>query len=404
MEFTNENIAQLLSNAIQNKRIKVFYQPKFESLSCTLVGAEALARWLDDDGTIIQPSQFIPPLEETEKIIDLDWYVLEETCILLHKNIELGIPVVTISVNFSRFHIREPFFIEKLNSIVNKYGLSRSLIEVEITESAMNHHKNNIIEFISNIRNEGYSVSIDDFGSGYSSLSFLKDVPANILKIDKSLLSSNCKNKKERIVLESVFNFAHRLKLTTVAEGVETKEQLGFLRTCDCNIIQGFIFAKPLEEEIFTELCMTVETIRNTEDFIRVQSKATTNNMIMDAIYSTFPLIILINVSRNSYFMYNNEIELQTKISPSGSYRELTNFIAANEVHPEDKNSFDEFTDFSYLEKKSSKKIKEGIQKTLIYRQLNKNNEYQKTESIAYYAGIHYGSDRIVVFLSRFIQ
>ena len=135
---------------------------------------------------------FIPELERTGNIAEVDWYICEVVCKLLKRQIAEGGKQVPISVNFSRFHVRESDFAQKLSELVDKYELSHYLLEVEITESAMVNESDRILDWIKSIRNAGFSVAIDDFGSGLSSLSFAKDVPADILKIDSSLLSGNC--------------------------------------------------------------------------------------------------------------------------------------------------------------------------------------------------------------------
>ena len=187
--------------------------------------------------------------------------------------------------------------------IVTVYNVPHKLIEIEITESALSADEKNIIDFVQNICDAGFEASIDDFGSGLSSLNFVKDVPASVLKIDKSLLSGNCENEKERIVLESIFDFAHRLKLTTVAEGVETKEQLGFLRTCGCELIQGFLFAKPMPENDFRASLERSAAPAESEDILLTLPPASATQLLLDAVFTRYPLIILSNLSRNSFYM-----------------------------------------------------------------------------------------------------
>ena len=150
-----------------------------------------------------------------------------------------------------------------------------------------------ILDWIISIRNAGFKVAIDDFGSGLSSLQFVKDVPADVLKIDRSLLSHNCEDEKERIVLESIFTFAHRLNIKTVAEGVETKEQLGFLRSCDCNRIQGYLYARPMSEEEYLKLCFEHKVVEEATDILQSQSAAGTMSLLINAIFRKYPLLPL---------------------------------------------------------------------------------------------------------------
>ena len=248
MNYTSEEIRK----ALEDNEFCVYYQPMFVTMTGQLKSAEALIRWIRPDGTFISPAQFIPTAERSDLIMDIDWYVTESVCKTLKK--QNTMPQFPISVNFSRRHIREKNFTEKLVSIVDKYELPHPLIEVEITESAMVGEEDKLYDWIVSIRNAGFSVAIDDFGSGLSSLQFVKDIPADVLKIDKSLLSHNCEDEKERIVQESISNFAHRLNMKTVAEGVETKEQMELLKSIGCDIIQGYYFSKPLPPEEFCKL------------------------------------------------------------------------------------------------------------------------------------------------------
>ena len=235
----NGTMYEQIVSAIENRELQAYYQPQYNPRKGVIGGAEALVRWIKPDGIIVSPSYFIPELEATSKVGVVDWYIAEEACKTLK---ELGPKAVKISVNFGREHAKDEKFVDKLNDIVDKYGVDRSLLGIEITESYLAAGKEKVIDWVSKVVNAGYTVSIDDFGFGMSSLSFVKDVPAEVLKIDKSFLEDNCQSEKGRITLESVFYLTHRLRLTTVVEGIETKEQLDFINTCDCDYIQGYIF------------------------------------------------------------------------------------------------------------------------------------------------------------------
>lgn len=337
-DITKDNIGVLFKEALKNKNIAVYYQPKFDALTNDIVGAEALSRWISPDGEVIPPLKFIPLLEENGMVIDLDWYVLEQVCSFLHGEIEAGRNVTTVSVNFSRVHTDEQKVAQRLVEITKQYEIPYELIEIELTESAVFEDTQAVIRFATNIRELGYSVSIDDFGSGFSSLSLVKDIPANVLKIDKSLISRNCENEKERVVLESIFTFARRLKMSTVAEGVETKQQLEFLRTCGCNSIQGFLFAKPMPQKDFVELCNS-KTARKIDDILKVQSTRTASSMLQEVMIKKFPLILMINLTRNSYYMVTYD-QFTTKKCPStGVFDEVID-SAAETLYHEDRQGF----------------------------------------------------------------
>lgn len=325
--------------AVRNNELIVYYQPQYDAVTNKLVSAEALVRRRLPDGSVALPGSFIPAAEETDLIMEIDWNVLEQVCCFLKKRIDSGHRYVPIAVNFSRRHIGEASFLEKLCKTVDGYGIPRELIEVEITESAMMDGAYDIVAFVDAIRREGFNVAIDDFGSGFSSLSLVKDISANVLKIDRSLLSGNCENEKERIVLESIFDFAHRLKLTTIAEGVETREQLGFLRTCGCQIIQGFLFAKPMPENAFGEACSQRILNEESEDILISQAPASVTSLLMEAVFMKYPLVIIANLTRNSFYMMAYE-NFSARTCPStGVFDELI-VHGTSTMHPDDKELF----------------------------------------------------------------
>ncbi len=367
---------QKIETALENFEFKAFYQPQYDSVTGRLVSAEALARWIKPDGTIIPPNKFIPIAEKTNLILKIDWYILNEVCKFLKKRRDEKNRCVPIAVNFSRKHINESNFKKRLCKIVDSYNLPREFIEVELTESAIMRDSEAIIKIVSEIRNEGFNVAIDDFGSGLSSLSLVKDISANVLKIDRSLLSGNCENEKERIVLESIFTFAHRLKLTTIAEGVETREQLGFLRTCDCRLIQGFLFAKPMSEKEFGEACSQRVINEYKEDILITQAPASTTNLLIEAVFTKFPLVIMSNITRNSYYMITYENFSATSCPSTGAFDDLIKY-GADSMHPEDRELFK--TTFSADNLMTAYKNGEKSVK-IITRQLGNDGVYRNVE------------------------
>ncbi len=328
-----------IKEAMEKHEFQAYYQPQYDAITSKLVGAEALVRWIKPDKTFVMPGAFIPSLEENEAICDMDWYMLKEVCAFLQKQRQENVHMVTVAVNFSRMHLYEGDFLKRLCDTVDAYGVPRRLIEVEITESAFVDQSEKIAEWIASIRDAGFRVAIDDFGSGLSSLSFVKDISADVLKIDKSLLSRNCEDEKERIVLESIFDFAHRLKLTTVAEGVETREQLGFLRTCSCKVIQGFLFAKPMPEAEFMELCKKGDEVGDMEDILAVQAPSSATQLLLEAVFTRYPLVIFSNLTRNSFYMMAYESFTSRSCPSTGVFDELIAH-GASTMHPEDQELF----------------------------------------------------------------
>lgn len=318
-------------------------------------------------------------------------------CRFQKKRIDEKDRCVPVAVNFSRKHISEPYFRQKLNETVDGYGLPHNLIEVELTESAMMHDSEAIINLVAEIRNDGFNVAIDDFGSGLSSLSLVKDISANVLKIDRSLLSGNCENEKERIVLESIFSFAHRLKLTTIAEGVETREQLGFLRTCDCRLIQGFLFAKPMPEKEFGEACSQRFCDSYNEDILITQPRASVTNLIMEAVFTKFPLVIIANLTRNSFYMTAYENFSSTSCPSTGVFEELIKHGTAT-MHPDDRKLFS--TTFSIANLMDAYRRGEKYVK-IVTRQLGDDGVYRKVETTDFFVQNPSVDDVLVVTLCQ---
>lgn len=324
-----DRVFQAISEAMKRHEIKPYFQPLYETSTNKLVGAEALSRWVKDDGTVILPGEFVPELEKNSSILALDWYMFEECCKTLAKQKELGIPQVRISVNFSRMHALYERNIEaRLKEIADSYGVPHSLIEIEITESAYIHLPNIIEAFIKGIRAQGFAVAVDDFGSGVSSLEFIKSVDVDTLKIDKSLISSNCTDPKERVLLESVVFLAHRLQLNSVAEGVETMEQLGFLKALGCNQIQGFIFAKPMPESDFLEKCRTEATTVPLEKLVKEHIQSPSMKILLDTVFKQYPIVVMGNLSKNSYYTMTYDSFTSHNYTRVGTITDLLDEIA----------------------------------------------------------------------------
>lgn len=385
-----------VEKAMEKHELVPYYQPQYDALTNRLVSAEALIRWIKPDGSIVPPVEFIPELEKSEAVLAVDWYMLKEVCIFLDKQKKEEIPQVPIAVNFSRMHmIYEDDFAGKLCSIVDTYQVDHKWIEVEITESAFVEESSGIENLVSSIRKEGFCVAIDDFGSGVSSLSFVKDVDIDTLKIDKSLISRNCEDEKERIVLESIFNFAHRLKLTTVTEGVETREQLGFLRTCGCKKIQGFLFARPMPEQDFINVCRTQTQFSEMEDILTVQAPSSATQLLLDAVFIKYPLVIFSNLTRNSFYMMAYDSFSSTSCPSTGVFEELIAH-GASTMHPEDQEAFR--TTFSISNQMAAYQRGEKSVR-LITRQMGDDGIYRRVETMNFFVKNPSVDDVLVISL-----
>lgn len=255
-----KTILSKFSQAISAREFKVMYQPKVSVRDKVLCGAEALVRWIPPDGNMIMPGKFIPVFEKDGCVCALDFYMLREVCKFQKKMIDRGIEPVKISVNFSKRHLSNNKLVEEIVEIVDLYNIPHEKIEVELTESE-NFVNNSVMkDVVDGLGALGIKTSIDDFGTGYSSLGMLRTLQLDTLKIDRSFIpdpenkgKENDEMEKSMLMLKGVVNLAKSLGLTTVAEGVETPDQFEILEDLDCDIIQGFIFDKPLPEEKFIE-------------------------------------------------------------------------------------------------------------------------------------------------------
>lgn len=248
-----KRIENEMQTALDMHEFCVFYQPKVSlDGKVNLTGAEALVRWIKD-GTVISPGKFIPLFEKNRFIVKLDYYIMDQVCQKI-KQWESYYPHLLISVNMSRAHLRDPQFVEKLNDICLSHGVSTSSIEIEITESAAYGSLDVLTAVFKQLKDYGFHISIDDFGSGYSSLNMLKDLPADVLKIDRAFLAESNSNKRANDILGYVIRMAGSLGMHTICEGIETDEQAKLLGGLGCEMAQGFYFAKPMPSDSFEEI------------------------------------------------------------------------------------------------------------------------------------------------------
>ncbi len=251
LEFHRKQyIINNIDSAISRGYIKVFYQPVVWSDSKKLCGLEALARWDDPEYGLLPPAAFISVLEEHRQIHKLDLYVLEKVCSHLGSAEEKGLPCIPVSVNFSRTDFEMIDIASAVAEFTEKYGVDKEYIHVEITESALTENDTVLQNAMSHIREAGYSIWLDDFGSGYSALNVLKDYHFDTMKIDMKFLANFSQNEKTRPILKSIMQMAKELGMQTVTEGVETEEASEFLKSIGCERLQGYLFGKPMPAEI----------------------------------------------------------------------------------------------------------------------------------------------------------
>ncbi len=247
-------ICEIMRDALKNCEFKVYLQGKTNLENSTICGAEALVRWHRPGGKIIYPNEFISIFEREGFIIELDKYMLNEVCKILCRFKNLGIEEIPISINFSRLHMLDDGFVEEISSVVDSYGIDRSLIEIEMTETSMIDNEADFIKLFSDLHDRGFTLSMDDFGAGYSSLALLTDLNFDVLKLDKSLIDESEVSDKKRLVINTVLNMAKALSLKTVCEGVEREGQVKFLKEAGCDVAQGYYFSRPMPNEDFENI------------------------------------------------------------------------------------------------------------------------------------------------------
>lgn len=241
-----------VESALREDRIELFLQPKCNIRTGKIVGAEALARWRHPERGIVAPGEFIPLIERNGLVRSLDLRVWEKTAAWIRGLIDEGVQPVPVSVNVSRADIYLVDVAAELHALVERYGIDPSLIEVEITESAYSERPDRIVAAFDELAERGFTVLMDDFGSGYSSLNMLKDINVDVLKIDMRFLDRDDRRSKD--IMESVIRMARWLDLPVIAEGVETREQVNFLLDVGCSYAQGYYYARPMEAAAFEAL------------------------------------------------------------------------------------------------------------------------------------------------------
>ena len=224
----------------------VYYQPRVDIETRAIIGMEALVRWIHPQFGLVSPGQFIPLAEETGLIVPIGDWVMRESC---RQNAEwraLGLPPIRVSVNLSPVQFRKPTLHDTVVAALDETGLQADGLELEVTESLLMIDPAETAAVLGRLRAKGIHISIDDFGTGYSSLSYLKRFPINALKIDRSFVTDVTCNADDAAIATAIILMGHSLKLSVVAEGVETENQLEFLKVLQCNEVQGYLFSPPV--------------------------------------------------------------------------------------------------------------------------------------------------------------
>lgn len=244
----------IMPAALKKREFQCYLQPKYGLRSRNIEGAEALIRWNSPEFGFISPGDFIPIAEKNGFVVELDFFILEEVCRTMRHWIDEGKKPVVISVNQSRLHLNYDDYIWRLREIVDKYDIPYEYIELELTESVFTENAEKLLKIMHKLHEIGFKLSLDDFGSGYSSLNMLKDMPVDVVKIDKEFFSDTMNTQKGRAVISTVVDLAKNLDMDVISEGVETREQVEFLTEIHCAMVQGYYFAKPMPISDFEKL------------------------------------------------------------------------------------------------------------------------------------------------------
>lgn len=242
-----EELNMLFESALEHHEFVVTLQPKVRLSDERIGGAEALVRWVHPQQGMIYPGEFIPLFEQNGRICRLDLYIFEEVCRTLHAWQQAGKPLFPVSVNLSRQHFSDPHFLDTYVEIATRYEIPRDMLELELTESIFFDDQGieNTKQQIKEMHRLGFRCSLDDFGSGYSSLGLLVEFDIDVIKLDRRFFL-DISNAKSRDVICLDRGTGHRIGLSTVAEGIETQEQLDLLKGIGCDMVQGYIYSKPL--------------------------------------------------------------------------------------------------------------------------------------------------------------
>ncbi|MDD6204166.1 MAG: EAL domain-containing protein [Firmicutes bacterium] len=253
-QLREQNIINSMASALEEKQFSIYYQPKYDLKNGYMVGAEALVRWNHPEFGAVSPGEFIPLFEKNGSIFRLDQYVWENTCAQIRAWQDKGYPLVPISVNISRADLYHADLADTLTALTAKYGVSPEYLHPEITESAYTENPLQITDTVANLRENGFRIEMDDFGSGYSSLNMFNQMNMDILKLDMKMIQNETAKSPNRSILSDIINMAHRMGLKVVAEGVERKDQVDRLKSLGCDYVQGYFFSKPMPAEEFKHL------------------------------------------------------------------------------------------------------------------------------------------------------
>lgn len=335
--IAEKELERKMESALANGEFKAYFQPKYEVSSGEIVGAEALVRWDSPESGFMSPGKFIPLFEQNGFIINLDQFVFETVCKNIRDWIDAGVKVVPISVNVSRLQFYRLDFVKRYTKIKEKYDIPDGILELEFTESIVFENLDILRKIVLSLKKSGFSCSIDDFGSGYSSLNILKNLPMDTLKLDRLFFTDSENMSRDKALISSVINMSRALEMKTVAEGIENWAQVAFLKEIGCDIIQGYVYSEPIPHARFTNLLegnrrkeMPIELRRERADLGEVSENDATlrYNALIDMLEGS---LIEVNYDTGEYKFLNSSKERH-----GDNFDEAFPVILEKYVHPDD--------------------------------------------------------------------
>jgi EAL domain-containing protein (putative c-di-GMP-specific phosphodiesterase class I) len=252
-----QSIEENLRRALERHEFALHYQPKIDLKTGVITGAEALIRWTHPVRGSVSPAQFIPVAEDCGLILPIGAWVMRQACTQARTWMDAGLPATTMAVNVSAMQFRNENFLEGLFAILDETGMSPELLELEVTESVLMKRAQFTASVLQTLRERGVRVAVDDFGTGYSSLSYLRKFPLDALKIDQSFIRQITTTPDETTIVSAIISMGQSLKLRVIAEGVETPQELAFLKLHQCDEAQGYFLSRPVPHEQFAKLLET---------------------------------------------------------------------------------------------------------------------------------------------------
>ena len=351
-----QRISENMEEALEKGQFKVYYQPKHETITGKIVGAEALVRWDHPEYGFMSPGQFIPLFEKNGFITKLDMFIIEQVCKDMQRWKKKKYPFVPVSINVSRRDFLEEGCIDKQIQLIDSYNIEHAYFHMEVTESLYSENTEIIISQLKKVQELGFMIEMDDFGSGYSSLGLLSSFPLNVLKLDISFVRNFRENE---IVIENIIKMAHKLGLLTVAEGAETNEQVATLKTLGCDFIQGFYFSKPLSIKDYEKYINDIEVINGNKRILTANLEELdwhpTENVLLAAseVAEAVP---------GGFFSYHADGDLEI-ISFNNQLMEMYGCKTAEEFRDYIGNSFKGIVykdDFDYVQQSINSQIKKN--------------------------------------------